>query len=101
MFHLRYVLAASVVASVACGAAVAKTASQADRVTPAPSYQADRAAPAQAAASAGVDVSVTVRPDGVRHLLISNAPVPDTRENRAKYGQPLSNAGRRTLPAGN
>jgi hypothetical protein len=27
--------------------------------------------------------------------------VPDTKENRAKYGQPLSNAGRRTRAAGN
>ena len=101
MFHLRYVLAASVAASVACGAAVATAASQTDRVTPAQSYQTDRAAHAQAASSAGVDVSVTVGPDGARHLLISNAPVRDTRENRARYGQPLSNAGRRTLPAGN
>jgi hypothetical protein len=39
-------------------------------------------------ASAGVDV-------------ISNGPVPDTRANRAKYGAPLSNAGRLTRPAGN
>jgi hypothetical protein len=33
--------------------------------------------------------------------LISNGPVPDTPANRAKYGQPLSNAGRLTKPAGN
>ena len=33
--------------------------------------------------------------------LISNGPVPDTRANRAKYGMPLSNAGRMTKPAGN
>ncbi|MEI9890214.1 MAG: hypothetical protein WDN45_05945 [Caulobacteraceae bacterium] len=39
-------------------------------------------------ASAGADV-------------ISNGPVPDTRENRAKYGQPLSNAGRMTRARGN
>src|SRR5438094_9315410 len=32
--------------------------------------------------------------------VISNAPVPDTRANRARYGQPLSNAGRRTAPIG-
>jgi hypothetical protein len=33
--------------------------------------------------------------------LVTNGPVPDTRENRAKYGQPMSNAGRHTKAAGN
>ena len=31
----------------------------------------------------------------------SNAPVADTPENRAKYGKPMSNAGKRTAPQGN
>jgi hypothetical protein len=33
--------------------------------------------------------------------LISNGPVPDTPANRAKYGQPMSHAGRMTKAAGN
>jgi hypothetical protein len=33
--------------------------------------------------------------------LITNGPVPDTPENRSKYGQPLSHAGKMTRPAGN
>ena len=33
--------------------------------------------------------------------LVSNGPVPDTPENRAKYGQPLSHAGRMTKAKGN
>ncbi len=33
--------------------------------------------------------------------LVTNGPVPDTHENRAKYGSPMSNAGRLTKPAGN
>jgi hypothetical protein len=33
--------------------------------------------------------------------LVSNGPVPDTPANRAKYGKPMSNAGKRTAPAGN
>ena len=33
--------------------------------------------------------------------LVTNGPVPDTPENRAKYGAPMSNAGKRTAPAGN
>jgi hypothetical protein len=32
---------------------------------------------------------------------VTNGPIPDTRENRAKYGQPLSRAGRATKAAGN
>lgn len=33
--------------------------------------------------------------------VVTNGPVPDTAENRAKYGQPLSGGGKRTKPAGN
>jgi UrcA family protein len=32
---------------------------------------------------------------------VTNGPVADTPENRERYGEPLSNAGRRTAPAGN
>lgn len=38
---------------------------------------------------------------GVETKLITNGPVPDTRENRARYGGPDSRGGRRTAPAGN
>lgn len=33
--------------------------------------------------------------------LITNGPVPDTPENRARYGAPMSRAGKMTAPAGN
>ena len=33
--------------------------------------------------------------------VVSNGPVPDTSENRAKYGKPDSSAGKHTQPAGN
>ena len=33
--------------------------------------------------------------------VVSNGPVPDTPENRAKYGKPDSHAGKVTKPAGN
>lgn len=33
--------------------------------------------------------------------VVTNGPVPDTAENRAKYGQPMSNGGRRTRAVGN
>lgn len=32
---------------------------------------------------------------------ISNQPIPDTAQNRAKYGGPMSNSGRKTAPRGN
>ena len=37
----------------------------------------------------------------VTHELVTNGPVPDTPQNRARYGQPLSHAGRMTAPRGN
>ncbi len=33
--------------------------------------------------------------------VVSNAPVPDTPENRDKYGRPMSHAGKVSSPAGN
>lgn len=33
--------------------------------------------------------------------VVTNGPIPDTAENRARYGAPISNGGRRTTPAGN
>ncbi|MDP3659587.1 hypothetical protein [Phenylobacterium sp.] len=32
---------------------------------------------------------------------VTNGPVPDTAENRAKYGKPMSNAGKRSAAKGN
>ena len=47
-----------------------------------------------AATSNGQNASVTTS-------LVTNGPVPDTPENRAKYGQPESNAGKRTAAKAN
>jgi hypothetical protein len=51
-------------------------------------------ATATSATSAGTAASFTTQ-------MVTNGPVPDTAENRAKYGQPLSNAGKRTAARGN
>ena len=51
---------------------------------------ADQLPPGQASALAVGD-----------NKLVTNGPVPDTRANRAKYGGPMSNAGRHTRPIGN
>ena len=49
---------------------------------------------APAATSAAGNVSVTT-------MTVTNGPIPDTAENRAKYGQPLSRAGKQTAARGN
>ena len=67
---------------------------------------------APAAPEAGVNTSGTVAvssksPDEQAALkagdanVVSNPPVADTKANRAKYGLPDSNAGKRTVPKGN
>lgn len=67
---------------------------------------------AMAAPAAGVNASGVVpvsskSPDEQAALkagdanVVSNPPVADTPENRAKYGKPASNAGKRTAPKGN
>ncbi len=105
MFNLRTVLAASVGACLLGGVAVAQptpTPPPATAATPAASPAAsNHTSPVSATTSAPADVTVTTRvdPNGNRHLDIANPPVPDTVENRAKYGQPLSAAGRRTPTA--
>lgn len=49
---------------------------------------------APAATSTASNVSVTT-------MTVTNGPVPDTPENRAKYGAPLSRAGKMTAARGN
>jgi len=66
------------------------TASATAAAMPAPMAPAATAPEASTNAAAVVSVST-----------VTNGPVADTPENRAKYGQPLSRAGKRTLPKGN
>jgi hypothetical protein len=58
--------------------------------------------------TAGVALSASQLPPGQAqalaqgdNTLVTNGPVPDTPANRAKYGKPMSHAGKRTAPAGN
>ncbi|WP_293898045.1 hypothetical protein [Phenylobacterium sp.] len=55
---------------------------------------------APAAVTAGADVATTA-PTTFTNLTVTNGPVADTAENRAKYGQPMSHAGKRTPAKGN
>lgn len=60
---------------------------------------------ANSAVSVGLPASSVVTTTGVPGTVtmrtVTNGPVPDTAENRAKYGQPLSRAGKRTAASGN
>lgn len=60
----------------------------------------DPAAPSDANASAPA-ASSYAQSASVTSMTVTNGPVPDTAENRAKYGQPMSRAGKRTPAKGN
>lgn len=57
------------------------------------------AAPSAAADSYGANASAVAPSYTVQ--TVTNGPVPDTPANRARYGQPMSRAGKATTPAGN
>ncbi len=63
----------------------------------------DAAAPAPAAASTAVPDQVQTPPAGstVVAATVTNGPIPDTPANRAKYGAPMTHAGKKTAPSGN
>jgi hypothetical protein len=83
---------------------------QAQTADPAAQTQAPPQAPAasDSAVNASGVVLLSSKPPEEQATLkagdpnvVSNAPVPDTVANRAKYGRPLSNGGRHTPPKGN
>lgn len=63
---------------------------------PAPAYVAPSAETYSESANATVPAESTYT-----ITTVTNGPVPDTAENRARFGGPMSNGGRRTAPAGN
>ena len=64
-----------------------------------PPPQSSMPADANAPTGGAANTSATVDANGTQ--VIASQPVPDTRANRAAYGQPLSRAGKRTAPKGN
>ncbi|HEX5380348.1 MAG TPA: hypothetical protein VFW47_17350, partial [Phenylobacterium sp.] len=64
--------------------------------TGAPAVTDTTAAPSAMTPAASTDASAVVST-----ITVTNGPVADTPENRAKYGQPLSRAGKRTAAKGN
>jgi UrcA family protein len=63
---------------------------------PAPVY----VAPSAESYTANVSATVPAAPTYTMRT-VTNGPVPDTPENRARFGGPNSNGGRKTVPAGN
>jgi len=59
----------------------------------------DAAPPAAAIPATQAAMPASATTDAAQ--VVSNGPVPDTPANRAKYGKPMSHAGRHTAPAGN
>jgi hypothetical protein len=59
------------------------------------------AAPTGTATSTSVTTTDPSSGASVTTSTITNGPIPDTPANRAKYGQPMSHAGKRTAPKGN
>ncbi|MBV9995109.1 MAG: hypothetical protein JO127_07840 [Caulobacteraceae bacterium] len=122
---VRYGLAAAAAACLVGGLAFAETppspdassppaagepAAPADQsqppAAPADQGQAPAAAPmsapadqSTAPAATGAESSAQVAQAGTQ--VVASQPVPDTPDNRAKYGAPLSHAGKHTKPAGN
>ena len=59
------------------------------------------AADTGSATSTSVTASDPATGTSVTTTTTTNGPVPDTAENRAKYGGPMSHAGKRSAPKGN
>jgi hypothetical protein len=77
------------------GAAPSGAAS--DTTSPAPAAGASEASVAPAAQAPAERTSADSAGDAD---IVTNGPIPDTKANRAKYGAPLSSAGRMTRPTG-
>jgi hypothetical protein len=109
MTRISLTFAAGAFALAAATGALAQQSAQDPKAAAQPAGQmgAPQGDQAASAASAGVNASTTDAPGGVEmirqgdNILVTNGPVPDTKANRAKYGQPLSQTGRMTKPAGN
>ena len=96
---ISHLFAAAAATALIGGAAYAQEQTTTTTTTVAPVAAAAPAPTGQATETS----TTTVAPSGasVTNSLVSNGPVPDTAENRAKYGGPMSHAGKRTPAKGN
>ncbi len=106
MKTLKIAAAAGLLAASLAGAAWAQDTSGAMTPAPAPSApMTDSSQPAMAPSTTpmapSADTSAANSNATVTETTVTNGPVPDTAANRAKYGAPMSHAGKKTKPAGN
>jgi hypothetical protein len=108
---MKILTSLSMVASLAvAGAAAAQstdpaaqsTVAQADATAPVPPAAADAAGnPAGNTPSVPDQAQTPASGATTVAAVMTNGPIPDTPANRAKYGSPMSHAGKRSAPAGN
>ena len=109
---IRSLLTAAAVSALSIGAAHAQSAAMSEPATVSGSVT-ESPPPAAASTTVTTDGATTTtsttvmaatsmgQPASVTTSMVTNGPVPDTPANRAKYGQPMSNAGKRTAAKGN
>jgi hypothetical protein len=98
---LKHLLTATAALALMAGAAHAQTApASPPAATPDASPKPMDSATTTSAAPAPM-TEPAAAPAVVSVATVTNGPVADTPENRAKYGQPMSRAGKRTTPKGN
>jgi hypothetical protein len=112
-FAMKILTTISIAAGLALAGFGGATAAQAtDPATQPALAQADATAavpPAAADANGNAAGAVPTVPDQAQApanatvvaATVTNGPIPDTPANRAKYGAPMSHAGKRSAPAGN
>jgi hypothetical protein len=101
---MRILATISMVAAVGAmaGTAGAQAVAQAEPSQAAPDATATAPAAAAGDTTAVPDQVQTPAPAAtVVARTMTNGPIPDTPANRAKYGAPMSHAGKRTAPSGN
>jgi hypothetical protein len=67
---------------------------------PGPDQPAFRSTPMVVTAATAPPAQIQALAAGANQI-VTNGPIPDTPANRARYGKPLSHAGRKSAPAGN
>jgi hypothetical protein len=72
-----------------------------DAATPTSARAADPSAPPTILLNSPTPPSLAWQLKAGDSFVVTNGPVPDTAENRTRYGAPISNGGRKTPPAGN
>jgi UrcA family protein len=82
-------------------APVGETGAAADVSATVPDHDSTLDSSPQAATGVSTDVSATAPAPSYTVTTVTNGGVPDTPANRARYGQPMSNAGKRTSASGN